>query len=150
MLFNLNSRTRLLLSRLSKRSKKTSNIDCREVTYTIQEGSSQFRVFAMYRGRQVGRCVASGYRPTDCCYVYDVTIFYESDKCKGIGTELVRRARDHSECATVVPVDIVSDAILWWAKRACSQSFPVRLGLTTQDEQKIRYAHDANRGKPAP
>ncbi|WP_454727899.1 MULTISPECIES: GNAT family N-acetyltransferase [Cupriavidus] len=110
------------------------------IAYEVVEHSRQFRVYAMRGDAQVGFCIASAYAPLDTCFVNDLQVFETSDRGQGIGTELVRRAWVHAGQPTVVPVNVVPEAALWWAKRTRDATLPIRLGLTLEHAWMLLYA----------
>lgn len=112
------------------------------VEYTVEESSSLFRVFASRGERVIGVCVASSHAQLDVCFVSNVNVPHPSDRGQGVGSELVRQAWRHSGCRTVMPVNVVRESALWWAKLATSETIPVQLGVSYSQEHMLRFAVD--------
>lgn len=127
-------------SKMFQRMYGTAPSHMREVTYEVCESADKFRVYACYQNIRIGACVAAGFAPRACCYVFELNVFSEQHQGCGIGTELVRRALEHSGRETVAPVAIQLEAIEWWANRLRKKSFPVKIGIDLKDVEWLRYA----------
>lgn len=93
-----------------------------------------------HNGAHMGRVVAEALIPTACCYVFDIVV-EPPYRGQGIAFQLLKRALQHSACATLVPVGIQQPAIAFWAHLATNRKLPVRLGLEGKEVEALRYAH---------